>query len=193
MGSPKTGAARLSLFLVKSTFISISSQFNPRQPGWCSAHLLTDGVEGCVLADFDDKLVVDVADDAAVRQRPHGVAQDIPADCLGNVLAELRPIALNAGPVLGAVHAHVGDALAAKAVHTDLGLDVGQAASARKRDEQHPVTRLEANASDLGRNLLLDGGLHGVVHVPPVLHDARVRAAPHGDQWLKLVLGQAHL
>ena len=92
---------------------------------------------------------MDVADDAAVRQRPHGVAQDVPADCLGDVLAELRPVALNAGPVLGAVHAHVGDALAAKAVHADLWFDVGQAAPARKRDEQHPIPRLEANACSI--------------------------------------------
>lgn len=98
-----------------------------------------------------------MADDAAVGQGSHGVAQDVPADCLGDVLAELRTIALDAGPVLGAVHAHVGDALATKAVHTDLRFDVGEAASTWKGNEQHPVTRLEADAADLARYLLLNG------------------------------------
>ena len=44
--------------------------------------MLTDGVQGGVPADFDDQFVVDVPDDAAVGQRLHGVAQDVPADCL---------------------------------------------------------------------------------------------------------------
>ena len=65
---------------------------------------------------------MDVADDAVVGQRPHGVAEDVAADPLGDVLHELRPVALNAGPVLRAAHAHVCHALPAETVSADLGL-----------------------------------------------------------------------
>ena len=92
------------MFLVKSATESISPQFDPHRPGRYSAHLLTDGVQICAIADFDDKFVVNMVDDVAVGQRPHGVAQDVPA---GYVLAEFRLVALDARPALGVVHARL--------------------------------------------------------------------------------------
>lgn len=90
LGGSIIGTARFLRFLIKSALIPICSQFNPRQPRRRPAHLLTNGIEVGVLADLDDKFVVYMADDAAVGQRPHGVAQDVPTDCLGDVLAKLR-------------------------------------------------------------------------------------------------------
>lgn len=100
---------------------------------------------------------MDVADDAAVGQRPHGVAEDVVADRLGDVLHELRPVALNAEPVLCAVHAHICHALPAETVSADLGLNAGKPPPAGQGDEQHPVPRLETDAPDLRGDMLFDG------------------------------------
>ena len=114
-----------------------------------------------------------VTDDLAVTQGPHGISQNVPADGLHDILNELRTVALNPGPVLRGVDAHVGDGLAAETVLAESGFDIGQSAAARQRDEQHAVSHHKRNAANLGlcpqRDSLFDGG----VDSPPVLRDMR--------------------
>lgn len=54
------------------------------------------------------------------------------------------------------------------------------------------VVNLKMDAADLLRDSHLDGGLHCLVHCPPVGHDVGIGFAPHSDQWLKLVFSQPH-
>lgn len=59
---------------------------------------LTDRLQIHTLAGLDDELVMDVAADKAVAQRPHGVTQDVPADCLYNVFHEFRAVTFDSLP-----------------------------------------------------------------------------------------------
>lgn len=53
-----------------------------------------------VRAAFDDQLIVDVTDDEAVPKSLHGVAEDVAADGLDDVLHELRTVGFDAFPFL---------------------------------------------------------------------------------------------
>ena len=135
---------------IKPAFIPIGSELDAREPWRRPAHLLADRVEGYAGAAFYDQLVMHVPDDLAVAQGPHGVSQDVPADGLHDILDELRTVALDPGPVLCGINAHVGDGLAAETVLAEPGLDVCQLAAARQCDEQHAVSHHERDVADPG-------------------------------------------
>ena len=180
-------------FLVKRTFIPIRPQLNPWQPRRRPPHLLTDGIQRYSWIAFDDQLIVNVPADKAMRQRPHGVGQDIAADSLNDVLNEFRTVGFDPAPFLLGVNAHVRDGLAAKLVLADTGLDVSQASAGRQCDKQHAVADLKMDAADLLWNPHLDGGLNRLVYCPPVRHDVGIGFAPHGDQGLEFVFCQPHI
>ena len=121
------------------------------------------------------------------------MSQDVPADCLHDVLDELRTITFDPAPFLLGVDTHVGDGLTSETVLTDPGLHVGQPASARQRDEEHPVFHQKGDVTNLGLGSHLDRILHSGIDRPPVLRDMRITAAPHIYQRLQLVFGQAHV
>ena len=81
-----------SLLLIKRAFVSVGAKLDPRQPGRRPFQLRTDSIQRHIWAAFDDQLVVDVTADEAVRQRPHGVGQDIAADRLDDVFHEFRAV-----------------------------------------------------------------------------------------------------
>lgn len=89
---------------------------------------------------------MDVTADEAVGQCPHSVDKDVPADRLDDVLHELRTVAFNAAPLFLRVHAHVGDAFAAKAVSPDAWLHIGKPPAGRQSDEQH-ASRMQGYAT----------------------------------------------
>lgn len=75
--------------------------------------------------------------DKAVAQRPHGVTQDVPRDCLHNVFHEFRAVTFNPLPFFRRADALVGDGLTSEFILTDLRLHVGQPPAGRKLDKQH--------------------------------------------------------
>ena len=69
---------------------------------------------------------MDMPDDLAVAQGPHGIGQDIPADGLHDVLDELRAVRFDPAPFLLGINTHVGDGFTSETVLADPGLYVGQ-------------------------------------------------------------------
>ena len=65
---------------------------------------------------------MDVADDEAMPESFHGIAEDVTADGLDDILNEFRPVGFDAFPFLCGADAFVGDGLSAKLIDTDSGL-----------------------------------------------------------------------
>ena len=66
--------------------------------------MLTNCVKRDIWAALDDQLVVDVTADKAVRERPHGVGEDVSGDSLHDVLDELGTDRRNGSHRSGASH-----------------------------------------------------------------------------------------
>ena len=119
----------MSVFLIKLCFVSIRTEQDARHPVRRSAHLLTDHIQVNVRAAFDNKLIMNMTDDEAVPERLHGVAEDVAADSLDDVLHELRSVGFDAFPLLCGSNAFIGDGLSAILVFSDTGFHVGQQAA----------------------------------------------------------------
>ena len=69
---------------------------------------------------------MNVTDDKAVSESFHGVAEDVAADCLDDVLHELRSVGFYAFLLLCGSNAFVGDGFAAILIFSDTWLHVGE-------------------------------------------------------------------
>ena len=97
---------------------------------------------------------MNVADDKAVPEGLHGIAEDVSGDCLDDVFCEFRTIAFDAIPLLCGAAAKIGDGFTAESVFTDAWLYVGKLPAGRERDEEHAAFAGEADAFNLLRNPL---------------------------------------
>ena len=82
----------LSVFFIEIAFVPISTKDEPTRPGRRPAHLLTDSGQRHARVGFDDQFIVYVRNDAAALKCAHGIAEDIPADPLDDVLDKLRAV-----------------------------------------------------------------------------------------------------
>ena len=121
----------ISVLFIKITFVPISTERQPLCPWWSSAHHLADFRYIRIYRALDNKFIVDVAADTIILQRPHSIAENIPADRLNDVLHEFRTVAFNALPLLHCANALVSDGLAAELILTNTGFDVGKPSAAR--------------------------------------------------------------
>lgn len=67
-----------SVFFVEHGFIAVCPEIKPADPRRRPSHLLTDGIQGYTHAALDNEFVMDVTADEAVRERPHGIHEDVP-------------------------------------------------------------------------------------------------------------------
>lgn len=162
------------VFLIKITFISVRPEQQPFSPRRRPTHLLTDGVNADIPVAFDDKFIMDMANNITASQRLHGIAEDVPADGLDDVLHELRAIAFEPFPLLCCADAFIGDGFPAEAVLAYPGLYVGKPPSAGELYEQHAALIQEADEANPHGDTFLDGCLHGGVHLPPEIDDVRI-------------------
>ena len=88
----------MSVFFVKIGLVAIGAEQDVRHPVRRSAHLFTDHIQVNIRAVFDDQLIMNVTDDKAVPESLHGVAENVAADSLDDVLHELRTIRFEAFP-----------------------------------------------------------------------------------------------
>lgn len=129
---------------------------------------------------------------SAGTERLHGVAKDIPADCLHNVFAEFWPVRFQPLPFFCAADAHVGDSIAAELVGADLWLDVAEPSPRWQRNEQHPAGAGKPDSMCF-RFAFVDDSLHDrLVHIPPKADDIRIRFPPCVHQGLQFLLRNAH-
>ena len=99
--------------------------------------------------------------DEAVGESPHGVAEDVPADCLDDVLYELRAVGFDSFPFLRGANAHVGHGFSAEAVLSGPGLHIGERPAGGKLDKEHTALAEKVDAAYLCRDLFLDSGYNG--------------------------------
>ena len=99
-GEEPGAAIFMSVFLIKIGFVAVGAEQDVRHPVRGFAHLLADHIQVNVRAAFDDQLIMNVADNEAVAESFHSVAEDVAADGLDDVLHELRTIGFDAFPFL---------------------------------------------------------------------------------------------
>lgn len=181
------------VFLVEHGFIAVRTEIKAADPRRRPSHLLTDGIQGYTHAAFDDEFIVDVAADEAVRERPHGVHEDVPRNCLDDVLHELGTVGFDAFPLFCAADTLVSDGIAAKLIDPHLRLHIAELPPGGQDDEKHTASVSELDAVCFRVKPPADGGFRRIVHIPPELHDVRIRGAPCINERLKLLLGKPHL
>ena len=90
----------MSVFFVKMCLVAVGTEQDARYPVRRSAHLLTDHIHVNIGAAFDDQLIMNVTDDEAVPESFHGVAEDVAADGLDDVLHKFRTVGFDTFPLL---------------------------------------------------------------------------------------------
>ena len=116
----------MSVFFIKAGLVAVGTEQNVRHPVWRSAHLLTDHIQVNIRTALDDQLIMNMTDDEAVPESLHGIAKDVAADGLNDVLHELRTVGFDAFPLLCRSDTFVGDGFSAILVFFNAGLYVGE-------------------------------------------------------------------
>ena len=135
---------------------------------------------------------MNVRHNIAAAQGAHGVAQQIAADALHDVLHELGAVGLDAFPLFRHAHAHIGHSRRAELVLADPGLGVTQVSAGGQVNEQHSGLHMEADTVGIGGGLIPHRRHNRFVHVPPQPGDVRIGSAPLPDQRRKFLFGQTH-
>ncbi len=99
----------MSVFFVKHGLIAVSAEQDVRHPFRGSSLLLTDDLQVNAGVAFDDQFIMDVPNDEAVPECFHGIAEDITADCLDDVLHELRTVGFDTLPFPCGSYTFIGD------------------------------------------------------------------------------------
>ena len=123
-GDEPGAAILMSVFFVKHGLIPVGAEQDVRHPFRGSSHLFTDGLQINSGAAFDDQFIVNVSDYEAVPEGLHCIAEDVAADCLDNVLYELRTVRFDAFPFLRGSDTFVGDGFTAELILTNTGLHI---------------------------------------------------------------------
>ena len=116
----------MSVFFIKAGFVAVGAEQDVRHPIRRSAHLLADHIQVNIRAAFYNQFIMNMTDDEAVPECFHGIAEDVAADSLDDVLHELRTIRFDAFPFLCRTDSFVGDRFTAILVFSDTGLHVGE-------------------------------------------------------------------
>ena len=126
----KPGAAIfMSVLFIKNGLVPVGAEQDVRHPVRRSAHLHTDSFQVNIRAAFDNQLIMNVADDKAVPESFHGVAEDVAADGLDDILHELWTVGFDTFPLLCGADSFIGYRFATILVFSDTGLNVGEQAA----------------------------------------------------------------
>ena len=91
-GDEPGAAFFMSVFFIKAGLVTISTEQDVRHPVRRFAHLLTDHIQVNIRTAFDDQLIMNVTNNEAMPECLHGIAEDVTADSLYDVLHELRTV-----------------------------------------------------------------------------------------------------
>jgi len=119
----------MSVFFIKIGLVAVGAEQDVWHPVRRSAHLLTDYIQVNISVAFDDQLIMNVTDDEAVPESFHGIAEDVAADGLDDILHELRTIGFDTFPFLCGSNTFVGDGLSAILVYSDARFHVREQAA----------------------------------------------------------------
>jgi len=122
----------MSVFFIKIGLIAVGTEQDVRHPVRRSAHLLADRIQVNVRTAFDNQLIMNMTDDEAVPESLHGVAEDVAADGLNDVLHELRTVRFDAFPFLCGSNTFISYGFAAELILTNTRLHVGREGDLRE-------------------------------------------------------------
>ena len=104
------------IFFIKCCFIPIGTKEQSVNPIWGSAHLFTDGIKVSIHRCFNDQFIMYMTYDKAVGEGTHGMAEDIPADCLYDIFYEFWTIGFDAFPFLVCADTFIGNGFSSEPV-----------------------------------------------------------------------------
>ena len=136
------------ILLIAPAGIPISSQTDARKPGRGLPHDGADVLQVFICGALDDQLIVDMTDDTVIPEVLHGIAEDIAADRLHDVLNEFRTVGFDAAPFLCGIRAIVGDGFGAVLVESHLGLHIGEPSAGWEFDKKHSGFPDKLHSSD---------------------------------------------
>ena len=90
----------MSVFFIKIGFVAVGAEQDIRHPVRRSAHLLADYIQVNLRTAFDNQLIMNMTDDETVPESLYGIAEDVAADGLDDILHELRTVGFDAFPLL---------------------------------------------------------------------------------------------
>lgn len=79
------------IFFVKTAFISVCPEEQPSDPRWHPPQLFADCLKAHTLTALNDDFIMHMRHDSAIPQC-FGITEDVPADCLHDVLHKLRSV-----------------------------------------------------------------------------------------------------
>ena len=125
----RQAAIFMSVFFIKTCLVAVGAEQDVRHPVRRSSHLFADDIQINSRAAFDDKLIMNVTDDEAVPESLHGVAEDVAADGLDDILHELWTVGFDTFPLFCGTDSFIGYRFAAILVFSDAWLHVGEQAA----------------------------------------------------------------
>lgn len=102
---------------------TLAMKINVRHPVRRPSHLFTDDLQVNHWITFDDQFIMDMSDDKAVTECLYGVAENVAADGLDDILHKFRSVGFDAYPFLCRAHAFIGDGFSA----VELGICIHRA------------------------------------------------------------------
>lgn len=136
---------------------------------------------------------MDVSDYETMPESFHGIAEDIAADGLDDILYKLRSVGFDAFPFLCGANAFISDRFSAELIGSNPGLRICKPASRRKLDEEHATFVKELDAANFSFDLLGDSGFDSAVNVPLECGDHRIRVTPGIHKWLQVFFRKSHI
>lgn len=99
----------MSVFFIKIGFVAVSAEQDIRHPVREPSHLFADDFQINARIAFDNQFIMDMSDDETMPEGLHGIAEDVAADGLDDILHELRTVGFDAFPLLCRAHAFISD------------------------------------------------------------------------------------
>ena len=130
----------ISVLFIKHTFVPIGTERKPLCPWRSSSHHIADLRYLRIYRALDDKFIMNMTANPIIPQRPHSIAENIPADRLNDVFYEFRTVAFDAFPFFSGTDAFIGYGFTAKSIFSDTRLDVAKSSTGREFDEEHPAS-----------------------------------------------------
>lgn len=122
---------------------------------------------------------MDVPEDKAMWEGSYGIAEDVPADRLNDILNKLRTVWFDVFSFIGGTDTFIGDGFSAEFVFPDLGLHIGEKLTWRKLDKEHSAFIHEFDPAHFGLDALGDGCFYGTVYILPEICDNHRKETNH--------------
>ena len=151
------------------------------------SHDVADALHIGIFRNFDDQFIVDMSADETVFQVLHGIAENVAADSLGDILDVFRAVGFDPLPFLICADSIIFHAFPAEAVCADPGLHIAEPSAGWKVNKEHAGFPAEPDTADFCHEMLRNAVFYCLIDIPPEPDDIRIGLAPHIDERLELV------